>query len=384
MEIYATYGLATLVTVALSRNYWVGSAFIAFAAFIVAFRFETGFDWPVYKTMFTLAKEAPLFDLSIFSGLYSGEPLFALMLGAFAKTGASYELAQFTFSILFLSSLFFLGANFSKERLFAFLALALSYIVFTVGFSTVRQSISISIFIFAFIFLDKRVWISIGLMVLSVLFHYSSIIYVSCLVFSLFSIRFDKGGGAATFFGVLALVFFSSASLYLIAYLGILPGGERVEHYVSGLRSYVFSKWDLMFGIIFLGIASHVLLSEFIFRISEEKTRIVLIARMVLVLAAVSVASIAIPIVRERVSYLLWIFYALFLTQNDVLFRRTVALLTVAFGLFFSVIAHLRYPNSLMFLPYQNSVIGPPGEIRSGSERYSEFIVEHNKLLGIH
>lgn len=384
MVIYALYGAGVLATVIFDRIRWIGLAFLCFTIYFVAFRFETGFDWPIYKALYSIGKEAGTVDFGGYSRIYNGEPLYIITQSLLAKIFPSYEYLQFIYSAIFLSSLFYFGVNFARAKVFEFLSIVMSYLVLTVGFSTVRQSLAISFVLLALVLFNRgRFYFAAAIAVVGVFFHYSAILYVAAFLICIASIRFDRTRGVATFSVVLIAILCSYVCIFLAWKFGILPSGERVHYYAAALQNYRFGLWDGMFAALFIGMAGHVMISEAFFSRNLEHGKIhEMISRMVLVLAAISFASLILPVVRDRLSYLLWILYAVFLTRPGVFLRKLATISVVAFGILFNVIAHFRYPNSLMFLPYQNSITGSTGGAgRSGGERYNEFIIEHNKLL---
>lgn len=52
MTIYLTFWLAALVFASFMKERWAQIAFGIVAFLIIGFRYETGFDWPIYKRAF--------------------------------------------------------------------------------------------------------------------------------------------------------------------------------------------------------------------------------------------------------------------------------------------------------------------------------------------
>lgn len=381
MAIYALWGLATLAMVVLDRIRPVGLLFFVFVVWFVTLRFETGFDWPVYKGLFNEMRLGfSAFQLSKYASAYNGEPAFLLLLGALSFIFSKYEFAQLLFSVFFLASLFALGATFSKDKVYVFIAIALSYILLTVGFSTVRQSIAIAFFNFALIFYYKGAKaLVLPALALAVLFQYSAAIYVGAFLILLISWRFDFSRNAGrTFIFVFFFVSLVLGGAVFLSLLGFMNGDPRIAFYVDAMKYYKFGLWDLMFVVVFISVASHVMISN-TYNKSLGRGE-AMISRLVVILAAISIATVLIPIVRERVSYQLWILYALFLTFRYPILRKTASIAGAAFGLFFSYLGPLSYPNNLMFVPYRNysGVEQPEG---TSSRPYDEFMREHMRLM---
>jgi hypothetical protein len=374
---YAVYAGLSAASPFLGNRKAFGYVFAAFLLLFIAFRFETGFDWPIYKLLFSqLQTEFTGWNTSCFVANYNQEYLFVGMLGGLATILPEYELAQAIFSVIFLASLFYIGKAFKLPNLAFFIAIALSYIVFTVGFSTVRQSLAIAAFNFAIVaYLNKRNYTSAALLIICVLLQYISIIYVFAFAVTVFTYRrFKIPIFDAAIFGVLCIGALGVSAVFLIlAQSGLTLGSERIAYYVTVIAARGVKPWDLIFSVVLLGIAGHVLISIFYRERSESE---LFASRMMLILAAIAIGALLIPVVRERASYQMWIMYSVILACQITILRRLAIFTAFAFAAVCAVLVQFRYPNTLMFKPYQNYLLAKFSLAQYPPRQYDKFINE--------
>ena len=298
-------------------------SFAAFLVFFISFRFETGFDWPVYKMLFgELQSRFTGLNASCFAENYNQEIVFIGLLGGLSQLFADYEIPQAIFSLFFLASVFMIGRAFKIQNISLFSALSLSYLVLTVGFSTVRQSIAIAAFNFAVIlYMNRRHYACAALMVLSMLFQYSAAMYVFAFVVAIVTTRpYRSAWFDVAVFSILAggaLV--GSALFLLLAKMGVIFGGERVAYYVHLYSMRGVNLWDVLFTLVLLGIAGHAIYSVLRFERDDSE---ILVSRTMLILAAFAVGALLIPVVRERASYEMWVLYSVMLCIRITVLRK--------------------------------------------------------------
>ena len=262
-----------------------------------------------------------------------------------------------------------------------FCAIALSYIIFTVGFSTVRQSLAISAFNFAIAaYLNKRIATSAALWLLCVLFQYVSIIYI--FSFGLTALTYRKFKSPlydVMIFATLCVgALLTSAIFLLLAQSGMTLESRRITYYVSVISARGLNKWDLVFSVVLVGIAAHVLLSIFYRERSEFE---IFASRMMLVLSAIAISAILIPVVRERASYQMWIMYAVVLAYQITVLRKLAIVTAFVFAAVFAALVPFRFPSRLMFEPYQNYLLAKLSLADYPPRQYDKFMSEYIALM---
>lgn len=356
-------------------------SFAAFLMLFVALRFETGFDWPVYKMLFAeLQAQFTGFNASCFSENYDQELLFVVLLGGLSQLFNEYEVPQAIFSLFFLASIFCLGRAFKLSNVSLFVALALSYIILTVGFSTVRQSLAIAAFNFAIVmYFNRRHFACATSLVLCLLFQYSAVMYVFAFLIAVAtSRRFRSAWVDVGIFIVLAVgaLIGSAAFLYLVK-SGVIVGSERVSFYVKMYLMRGINTWDILFSVVLIGISGHAIFSVLH---SDRSDREILASRMMVTLAALAVGALLIPVVRERASYEMWVLYSVILCTRISALRNLAIATAFGFAASYAALVGFRGPALLMFHPYQNYLIERFSSSKYPPRQYDKFItaVENN------
>lgn len=359
-------------------------SFAAFLVFFVSFRFETGFDWPVYKMLFSeLQSRFTGFNASCFSENYNQEILFVGVLGVMSQVFADYEIPQAIFSLFFLASIFLLGRAFRIANIALFVALALSYIILTVGFSTVRQSLAIAAFNFAIVlYLNRRHYACAALLTLCLLFQYSAAMYVFAFLLAVATSRryrsawFDVG----IFVGLASGALVGSAAFLLLAKTGVVVGSERVSFYVQMYSMRGINLWDILFSLVLIGISGHAIFSVLQFDRAERE---ILASRMMLTLAALALGALLIPVIRERASYEMWVLYSVLLCSRISALRKLAICGAFAFAACYAALVGFRGAALLMFHPYQNYLIEEFSSSKYPPRQYKQFITAtENNLKG--
>lgn len=324
----------------------------------VSLRFETGFDWPVYKSIFQdFQGDFELSQLLAYQYRYSQEAGFLLFAGFFASLIPNYEVFQAAISLLFLISIWRLSLAVGVNRLAMVLALALSYLILTVGFSTVRQSMAIAVFNFGLIaMLSNRRLLGISLFALSVTVQMSAIIYIAAFAIARAFLAFNRTPKMGA---LIALVVGMLTAFYAILpiaanYLPFLS--ERYVYYTEHFANLLsgIGLWGAGFFIVFLCIAAHV---SYPFQDSDDSARkTITLQSMIVVLCAISLSSEHFTIIRDRASYEMWILYSILLVKGRLRFRWGARLAAFSFGAFFTFLNVLSHPGRLVFIPYENAI----------------------------
>ena len=381
MTPYFVYATALASGILLPKSRLITALLVLLSIVFIGLRFETGFDWPAYKEVFQGLK--PIDSLGQFfqeSREFNQEIAFLAVLAALSKIFGQYELAQFAFTALFVGSLIFLAKALNVQRTALFFTVAISYVLFTLGFSTVRQSVAIALFnISVFLYARDRVALSVFMMVIACSMQYVAIIYVVTFLITAGSTRFQGWrcdvllAGSILFVGIVGGVVFLA-----LAGQGLTFGSERVQFYIDAISERGVSKWDWAFSLVLLGITAHIAISA----MRSERTKEELFtARLALVLAAFATSAIFVPIIRERASYQMWIVYAAFLTYDSTLLRRTATAAALSFAIYFAVAVPFRNPGILMFVPYQNYIPTIFGH-KYPDRPYYEFLERYRDVNG--
>lgn len=367
-----------------ARSRIATAAFVLAVVVFVSLRFETGFDWPVYKTVFRdFQDQFELGQLMVYQHLYSQEGGFLLFAGSFSSLLPNYEAFQATISLLFLFSIWRLSLAVGVARFAMVLALALSYLLLTVGFSTVRQSMAIAVFNFGLIaMLRNRCLLGALLFTLSVSVQISASLYVAAFAIARAFLLFHHTPRLGAMIGIVAIV---PTVLYVVLPFaaGHLPFlSDRYAFYTSHFADVSgVGLWGMGFYIAFLTISAHV---SYPFRKpSVGASEALTLQSMVVVLCAFSLSSEHFPIIRDRSSYEMWILYSILLSKGHLRFRWEARLAAFSFGAFFTFLNVLSYPGRLAFIPYQNAIGCVLSACEdSGSDRQSQMKTELDAALG--
>ena len=384
MLTYVVVFLLMFIIAPIARTRAAMAIFFLSAVFFISLRYETGFDWPVYKAVFEAFQgEFILGELASYQDTYSQELGFLLFTGVLAGLLPSYEVFQALISVIFLTSIWRLALASGAKNVALVFALVLSYLLLTVAFSTVRQSLAIALFNFGLIaILSSRRWLGAFLFMLSVTVQVSAALYIAALVVARLLISYN----CAIQFRVMVVV----AVCVFILFGGVFPMileflpfiGDRWSYY-AGLFSDppAIGRWDLFFIVMFIGISVHV--SIYQRSLPRVSHRDMALSSMIVVLCGICVGTMFFPIIRDRASYLLWILYSILLAKSGLRYAWVGRFGSYLFGAVFSFLNVLSYPSQLAFVPYENVVICYfSGCTDSGGERQIELFEALDEILG--
>lgn len=356
MLIYVGCYIAMFLTAPFIRRPLTSFAFVACLFFFVAFRNETGFDWPVYKTIYKdFQASFSIQQVFIYQLVYNQEPGFLLTLGVFAKILPGYQYAQVIFSLLFFSSTLSLCRAFKVTNVALVLALVMSYLMLTVGFSTIRQSLAISFFNYglASSVTNKR-WRSYAMFFVAINFQFSAVIYVAALIGARMLARL-RGGASFAVFVTLSLGLISALALSLQIVSSISPYiASKIEFYTNTRPTAGLGLAGLLLFVTFLLVGTHT--TAFSKSPRSQPADILLLRSLILILTAICIASSFVAVIRDRASYELWMLYSLYLGTSFPQFKWLARGGAFAFGTVFSFFVVFTYPAVLAFVPYQNSI----------------------------
>jgi hypothetical protein len=358
---------------------------LAIMVFFVALRYETGFDWPFYKDLHNdLSFDYVLNDLSYFYSYYGIEIGFLLLAGTFAKL-TNYEAFQFFNTIIFFYSVHRLSKSVGHKNSTYVLSLCLSFLLLTLVFSTIRQCLAVSLFNIGISIYYERLdsknrkfWLVGLLLALSCSIQASALIYCLCFVYS--NLKIHKTVRNLSLFLISSLLLFTLFNPVLIE--GLL--GARIDAKVkfysevnSGLLNQinVFYLTLLLFALAGLKFA----IPQQLIMNSKPIAQLLKFAKVLLIINFVFIPS---SIVRDRISYELFIVLCILLShqasQSKLIFQSGL----VVIGVLFSGYSVLFQYTGIVFIPYQNYFVSSMLEIQSdGKLRQEKFFQQFDEKL---
>jgi hypothetical protein len=359
MTVYLTFFLALIICASaprLSSHFRTQLAF-AISFIFVGLRYEMAFDWPYYKEMygvFASMSSSEFFDnFAQVQLIYPAEPGFLTATFLFGRIFADFEVMQASIYLLFLASFWTLGRQIGTNNFAASLIIVHLFLLFTLEFSTIRQSIALSLFNFGLAFyISKRKALGSIMFLVSALFQLSSLMYVAALMIATTAKRRHY---MAVIFGLLFAIPISSNSI-LLGIASFLPPlfESKLIYYVRD-REVDFNAVEVAFTVVFytLMIVCAARVDALNGPLMSEKGRYVL--RLISVLSVVAFCFLFEHVFRNRIFYEVVILFSL-LAFSQVRVSRTWFLAPVfSMGLFF-LLASFGRPVSYMYLPYQNYI----------------------------
>lgn len=351
--------------------------FLGFIAIVfLSLRFETGFDWPAYQQVFNVTP--PLFDAGLndifeVASIESKEPFFVLFVSLLKGFGAEFQ-ALIAVCAIFQISVFVRFLSQLKENSATIFALSISWLLFTLYMSTLRQGLAVSFFLMFMIFMEKKrrnsatFFLAIGL-----LFQYSSLVYFLMYLVADY-VRWNKKlVFLCLILIILALLGVDSsvAVLNLISMAGFEMINSKIDWYVNGY-AIPTNAFELFYNIFFSGMTLLILyLTQ---PSSEDGVLVKKMYGMSLIFCVMGLLFYNFPLLRNRVQYLVlpfcYFFIVRYMVGHRLIYRCLIyTLLFLMHALYFGMF--LEKQSSIPFVPYQNYFIhmitGNPGD---GAARY--------------
>ena len=290
-----------------------------------------------------------------YQSVYSQEMGFLFLAGIFASFLPNYEAFQALVSLVFLVSIWRLSLAVGVKNVAMVFALVFSYLLLTVGFSTVRQSLAIALFNFGLIaMLSSRRWLGASFFALSITVQVSASIYIAAFVIVRAFLAFNR----VPRLGAMIVIIVS----ILIGFYGVVPTVVSFVPFLADRFSYYtefFSDlgglglWGMFFFVVFVSISAHVSYPR---RNSlDSSIEDIVLRSMIVVLCAFSLATeFFFPIIKDRASYEMWILYSVLLAKGGLRFKWEARLVAFSFGIVFTFLNVLSHPGRLAFFPYEN------------------------------
>ena len=204
--------LTGLTSLSSKKEYVRVSTFLFFVScvFFICFRFETGSDWLIYKREFLDINFDNNFYSEIFrlSKEHSHEPFFSLSVYVLKYITNSFFYTNFLGGIFILNSYYCLSKNYNINSNY-FTLILLLFLIFTVHFSIIRQSVAMAFVNFGIIAWNKNdLWKLLLFFLLAFLFHNTSIIFITIFAVSIYISRALGNKIPFVLYGLIALLYF--------------------------------------------------------------------------------------------------------------------------------------------------------------------------------
>lgn len=374
MTIYLIFWLFALGLASSIKSNGMQIAFCVLVFIFVGLRFETGFDWPVYKNAFEIIQvDFSLDRILIFSQIFQVELGWLFITGIVGQVFPEYEFLQAIVTIAFLTSTFKLSRVLGVRNVALAIAIAASFLLLTLMFSTIRQCLALSIFNFAIVAaLNKRWKLMVMLSIAAVSIHISTIFYIVALIYAI--ARPQK------------LPTPSTVVLLVVAGIGCILAIPLVSNYLPAFAANRVILYDLAGPIqgitlwriyfLFLGawIAVYALAAGP--KGQNATTNVIFHRRIIVALAVMCMCTFSLDIVRDRISYEMFLVFSIYLARDGIPMPLVVRSGTVVLGLFFSIVNILSPTNRIVFTPYQNSAVvvltGDRGDARFRQDAFSQ------------
>lgn len=341
-----------LCFLSLDKKHYKVSSIIVFILYVifVGFRFETGFDWIMYTTEFkTINFENTFLDEILrISKKYSHEPFYVIIVYWIKFFFKDFFFITFLTSLLLYYSYKKIAQEFKININLLILSLLL-YLLFTVHFSLIRQSLAIAFFNFAIVQWNKKdIKYTVLLLIVSFLFHFSAIIYISLFTSSVL------------------LTKYRGRKLHYKLFLGLLMAGvflprninfgdkTRIGRKLNFYFSYDFDVniLEVTFTIVFY-ISVLLLIAKIIKKLEDKY---LWMANFVVLSIIVSISFISINTFRNRIFYQMIVVVAIIvLTYGNTIFWRKELQKTLflMFGLTLYIASIVKF-YGIAYIPYQS------------------------------
>jgi hypothetical protein len=329
---------------------------LVYVFIFVSLRYETGYDWIAYKYLFQ-GVDAFSFerwqDYSLTSIKHSKELAFILLNAVLKVFIDDFQILVFFASSLYFISILCLLKKITSKPAFVF-AIIFSFLIFSVYFSVIRQSISIAFFNFFLVAYFHRKFVYCFFLALaSILIQYSAFIYF--IVFSL-SDRLPRKACLYMMLVAMFLVSFSMGTMVnfiaeLTSSLELGWVGKKLVYYLSERQLDVrLSDKVFMYGLVFIFFP---VLVNFYSKVNGFWKKL---CGMGILLSFAEILFIDHTVFRYRLFYAIFPIQVAIATmlvlQQPKLFRIIVFIFSFVLSVSYSSLFLLK-DNALPFIPYQ-------------------------------
>jgi len=341
-----------LTFISLDKKVYKIATFLIFLLYIffVGFRFETGFDWLGYRNEFYSLDFNNNFWDEIFSKAkqYKHEPFYV-----FSVYVIKYFLPDFFFVTLLTSLLLYYSY---KKLAMAFnininslLLIILLFSLFTVAFSVIRQSLAIAFFNLAIVsWIRNKNRQFILFLLITFLFHFSSIIYIGLFFLSLFLSRIKRIDIPFKIYGILLIV--GVIIPQFLTFDNSTRLGKKLNYYFSHNFSGNISEITFTL-VLYLAI----LIFLYVLR-KRAKKELSWMVHYITLSILLSLIFFSINPIRNRIFYELSILVSIYLLvhKKSMFWLKDIKLLFLyGFGSILFIASTLKL-YSIAFIPYQS------------------------------
>lgn len=370
MTIYLVFWMLALGLASFIRSNRMQIAFCVFVFVFVGLRYETGFDWPVYKRTFEIISvNFSLNGILAYSETFKVELGWLVITGLVGQLFPEYEFLQAIVALLFLVSTFKLCRALGVQNVAMAIAIASSFLLLTLLFSTTRQCFAVSLFNLAAVAAVRRQWtLMVVLSAFAVSIHTSTTLYIAAMVYA--TVRPSKLPSIAMVATMLALSVTFVLLIPIVA--GSLPDilASRVIWYNLDQSFDNIGLWKIYFLILGSFITVYTLLigpTDHGHNHASTFHR-----RLVIALAVMCMGTYSLDVIRDRISYEMFLVFSVYLARSDLPFRVIARVGAFSLGLFFSMLNIFAPENRIVFMPYQSAVTvlltGETGDGRARQE----------------
>lgn len=378
MTVYYLFWFASIVGAFFVKSRLILWLYVGCVFIFIGLRYETGFDWSVYKEIFErLSADFSFINIARVQSDTGQETIFLFILSVTGWAFPSYEFAQAIFTFFLLYSVVKLCQAIPGARPAIVLALFFSLFLLAVGFSTVRQALAISFFNIAlYNFLKGRSLWHYVFLALSVMVQASAAFYVIGLFVTRLLVLRGRTPGVLGFILISGFLAISLPALIDIASSLSPTFALRIDYY----RELTFRSSPSLFSIVFLSPFFYigVLAARKRSKGNIESPEAIFVRTLVVVFSSLVISSWFFETLRDRISYQSILLACIFISMRLNPSRFQAAIFLVFIGLLYQAGAILKYPAALAFVPYQNWVIMAVTGVESTggtrSEQYMEYI----------
>lgn len=377
MYVYFIFWGGSLAWACIARSKLAQLSFVFVTFAFLGLRFETGFDWPVFKYGFeVLRNDFSLDTAKWFSELFQIEFGYVFIVALAGQIFPEYEYFQALITILFLASIFSLCHTFKIKNVTLVIAIAATFLLLTLMISTLRQCLAVSLFNFALCAAVARHRMAmIILLAAAISVHISTLFYIAALVFAF--LQPTRVPSPITVALMVFIGYFTAISMGAIA--DFLPAfvANRVVFYRLDQLVSAVSLWQLYFLILSFFIAAYAMFGN---QIADAPDRSTLLRRIIIALAVMCICTLSLNVVRDRISYEMFLLFALYLAHQGAWRAIPARIAAVGLGLFFSTLNILAPGNRIVFTPYQNVIgVAVTGDKGDGPLRQDQFQQDFNQ-----
>jgi hypothetical protein len=363
--------LVSIAALPIDKNLKNYIALIASVAF-VGLKYETGFDWTVYKDMFfhlrNLDANEFISNIDALSLQFKQEHIFVLYVAFASKIFPNYEMFTLFNYAFYVISLYFVSQRFNCEKFsYAIIPIHL-FLMFTLEFSTLRQMIAIGFLNFAtFFYLRNAYTRTVITLLFAVGTQVSAGIYLVAILPAVI-LSGNRAGRALLALAPIAFIVFA------------VPAYFYSDTIIDKLTYYLQSK-DYNYNILEIAFSSCFFAFSFVALLISRSTNVNEARRFLwwtcILLIAMAVIMFPFTTVRNRISYVIVPFLSFYLFSYPVRFRYRSVLQYCYFlaGLVFFTGSLLK-PSSVVLRPYQNYLVHWAFQFESDGRERQQSLVE--------